>query len=70
MSFSPGDVVRLKSGGPHMTVGPPTLTTGDNESACKWFDAKGELKFASFDNSSLVKVEDTSSSFQAIRKTR
>jgi uncharacterized protein YodC (DUF2158 family) len=34
--FNPGDVVRLKSGGPSMTIGEPR-TVPFNGNACYWF---------------------------------
>ena len=34
----PGDVVRLKSGGPDMTV---EICNDDQEACCSWFDASG-----------------------------
>lgn len=43
--FSPGDVVRLKSGGPKMTV----LKLEDETAlACKWFDRNGKVHTDSF----------------------
>ena len=43
--FSPGDVVRLKSGGPKMTV----LKLEDETAlACKWFDRNGKVHKDSF----------------------
>ena len=64
MSFEVGDVVKLKSGGPKMTVSKPDrgfLVRGVNvegegqESTkvfCKWFE-KGEVKRASFNQEDL-----------------
>lgn len=50
--FSPGDVVRLKSGGPEMTV-----KAADNpaEVECQWFNGK-DNKEAWFPETSLEKV--------------
>ncbi|CAB3793939.1 YodC family protein [Paraburkholderia fynbosensis] len=45
-SFSVGDVVTLKDGGPRMTVtysGPVALNPGD-WLICEWFDEYGELR--------------------------
>jgi uncharacterized protein YodC (DUF2158 family) len=45
-SFSVGDVVTLRSGGPRMTVthaGPVALVEGD-WLVCQWFDEHGELR--------------------------
>ncbi len=47
MTFDIGDVVRLKSGGPKMTIlgtdGAPDVF------ACKWFDRNGRLNKDSFE---------------------
>jgi uncharacterized protein YodC (DUF2158 family) len=40
--FNPGDRVRLKSGGPEMTVGEFGAFASIEGYACEWFDAKGE----------------------------
>ena len=44
--FKPGDVVRLKSGGPRMTVdhiGPQHMASETNAAQCSWFqDEKGK----------------------------
>jgi len=37
--FAPGDIVRLKSGGPKMTV----LSLENGSVTCKWFDRNGKL---------------------------
>lgn len=47
--IKPGDVVRLKSGGPPMTVGAPVTTTVYE---CHWFDGM-ELRTARFHQDSL-----------------
>lgn len=55
--FNKGDIVRLKSGGPDMTV---DGTNQENEIVnCKWFDGS-ELKQSSFNRSSLEKKEEKS----------
>ena len=43
--FTPGDIVRLKSGGPKMTV----LDAQAKALRCKWFDRNGKLHTDSFD---------------------
>jgi uncharacterized protein YodC (DUF2158 family) len=46
VTYSVGDVVKLKSGGPRMTVthvGPVALAEGD-WLVCQWFDEQGELR--------------------------
>ena len=47
--FKPGDVVRLKSGGPMMTV----AHVGDDEIYCEWFDDKKEPQGRGFSPVSL-----------------
>ena len=37
-SFSPGDVVQLKSGGPRMTVAGPSEVHGADHVSCDWFE--------------------------------
>jgi len=53
-----GDVVRLKSGGPYMTIeliiSEPTIH-GDIKINCRWFDDQQLTHVSSFLNSSLVK---------------
>ena len=55
-----GDVVKLKSGGPAMTI---QHFTGDGDACCQWFDAKGDVKFSAFPQASLA--VDTPSKFIA-----
>jgi uncharacterized protein YodC (DUF2158 family) len=56
-SFSVGDVVRLKSGGPKMTVmwlpGPDT-----SGYTCAWFPSDEDRKILSFPAESLELVDD------------
>ena len=52
MSYRAGDVVRLKSGGPEMTVQP---YREDDHSYCQWFDV-AELRWDAFHDDSLVVV--------------
>lgn len=52
--FKVGDVVRLKSGGPDMTIG--TIEPGQPKFAsCRWFDGK-KLKQSTFPLDLLVLV--------------
>ena len=51
--FKDGDVVRLKSGGPKMTVS----EVSGSDCNCQWFDEK-KLLFGYFNSEALVKVED------------
>jgi uncharacterized protein YodC (DUF2158 family) len=44
-TFKPGDLVRLKSGGPKMTV---QKDAGSNQWECSWFDRNGKLQKGSF----------------------
>lgn len=56
--FKPGDVVRLKSGGPKMTVvkfGSYRMGTLDGY-LCQWFDTKGDLKSDVFTEEMLETV--------------
>jgi uncharacterized protein YodC (DUF2158 family) len=54
MQFNPGDVVRLKSGGPKMTI-----DSKDGEDYfCIWFDSKNEQKQNSFSGPVLEAVEN------------
>jgi uncharacterized protein YodC (DUF2158 family) len=52
--FNVGEMVRLKSGGPNMTV------DGDSGSRiiCAWFDHAGEFHRLDFDQEALEKVEE------------
>ncbi|ENO1790665.1 TPA: DUF2158 domain-containing protein [Vibrio alginolyticus] len=55
MVFEEGDVVRLKSGGPNMTV-----VEVDEEYGCfcQWFDEKGNLTQSTFNSKALEKPSD------------
>jgi uncharacterized protein YodC (DUF2158 family) len=53
--FSTGDIVRLKSGGPTMTVDKHSEYGGDV--VCQWF-AGSKLSIGGFPEGALVKVED------------
>jgi uncharacterized protein YodC (DUF2158 family) len=48
--FTKGDIVKLKSGGPTMTVKEPTE---DGELWCEWCDKEGKAQFRSFNPESL-----------------
>jgi len=52
--FKVGDIVRLRSGGPKMTV---CVMEGDRI-GCEWFDEKGEHKIRTFDKAVLDKIEE------------
>jgi uncharacterized protein YodC (DUF2158 family) len=49
MNFKKGDTVRLKSGGPLMTV----VETKGNQLLCQWFDKNEALQSRLFDVESL-----------------
>ena len=44
--FSEGDVVRLNSGGPKMTV---LQTKSGEQIKCQWFDRNGKIQTGDFD---------------------
>jgi uncharacterized protein YodC (DUF2158 family) len=50
--FEVSEVVKLKSGGPKMTVSNPS----DDSSSVTWFDAEGHIREATLDNALLEKV--------------
>ena len=52
-SFSPGDVVQMKSGGPVMTV----VSTDGDQVECHWFDEKNKPQSSSFPAVILEKYE-------------
>ena len=52
MDFSAGDIVRLKSGGPRMTI----RWIEDGDAYCEWFDDKNEIKGNRFSLASLDPV--------------
>jgi uncharacterized protein YodC (DUF2158 family) len=56
--FNVGDVVRLKSGGPAMTV----ENASSSRIICKWFDATSILFVEEFDQGTLEKVTPQSNS--------
>jgi uncharacterized protein YodC (DUF2158 family) len=51
-NFKPGDTVRMKSGGPLMTVS--HIRQQDGEIWCEWFDSKDEPQSRAFKATSLV----------------
>jgi uncharacterized protein YodC (DUF2158 family) len=64
--FKKGDVVKLASGGPKMTVtGEGAYGTGV---ACEWFDAKGNRQTGDFEPEALVKVPPTGAPQIVVRK--
>jgi uncharacterized protein YodC (DUF2158 family) len=54
--FKPGDVVRLKSGGPQMTVEKVASWNGAMTADCSWF-SDNKLQSGSFPLTSLKHVE-------------
>ena len=61
MEFKIGDVVRLKSGGPEMTVSQypfKTVDGGEHEGQveCTWFDSENRLKHKVFKVEELQKI--------------
>lgn len=51
----PGETVKLKSGGPLMTIS--HVDRENDLFHCEWFDSKGELKSGEFFSTSL-KIDD------------
>ena len=47
MKYKPGDLVRLRSGGPDMTVVSVT-TEPSEEYKCSWFDGDGKYGWSEF----------------------
>jgi uncharacterized protein YodC (DUF2158 family) len=58
MDFKPGDIVRLKSGGPPMVVDEIDKKQTPTIIACLWFDGS-QLEDGEFSPTSLVLVADT-----------
>jgi uncharacterized protein YodC (DUF2158 family) len=54
--FKPGDTVRLRSGGPLMTV---QLISSDGEVWCEWFDTKQEAQSRGIKATSLESDDGT-----------
>jgi len=61
--FKPGDVVRLKSGGPNMTIVKfGSFSMGTKEGyLCKWFGAKNVLTDEVFSDAELEAVDERAS---------
>ena len=57
--FNIGDIVRLKSGGPAMTVTDVDLNDDDGTYwvSCTWFDEKGQRASSSFPAATVETVE-------------
>jgi uncharacterized protein YodC (DUF2158 family) len=55
--FKPGDVVKLKSGGPAMTIAKYGKYSDGEKALCEWFDGKGEVKRDTFADYQLVAVK-------------
>lgn len=57
-TLKPGDVVQLKSGGPHMTVEwvGESAMGGGIVASCQWFDDKNKVSNRTFPPASLQKV--------------
>jgi uncharacterized protein YodC (DUF2158 family) len=61
--FKAGDIVRLRSGGPQMTV---VEYSPDNTYRCKWFDAKYNLSESSFVEDELEPAPKRGPMFEVI----
>jgi uncharacterized protein YodC (DUF2158 family) len=57
--MNPGDVVRLKSGGPIMTIRSTSNQTGNTVAYCDWF-VNDEHKSQPFRAEQLVKIDPNS----------
>ena len=68
MNFKAGDVVRLKSGGPDMTVA--SIATEDDfhcskgDVSCQWFDDKRTLQHAVFKPESLIDIKEANANIR------
>lgn len=62
MALQPGDVVRLKSGSPDMTV----RWVSDGDAHCTWFD-KTDQKTGSFPEAALEKAPPKSGVAKVVR---
>jgi uncharacterized protein YodC (DUF2158 family) len=61
MEFKPGDVVKLKSGGPKMTIekiGPRSSDNTEVVASCVWFTANEELKDGRFPRETLKSTQE------------
>lgn len=61
-SFSKGDVVMLKSGGPKMTINWLDGEGMGKVAHCQWFDNSDVIKSEVFGVSSLIKAEQSEDS--------
>jgi len=57
MNFQVGDVVKLKSGGPAMTV----KEVSDRGIICNWFDQDGKVQRQGFASGQLVTTDEAGS---------
>lgn len=65
--FKPGDVVRLKSGGPTMTVQRYVLQAGTEVAECSWF-AGTDLHTRDFRDDSLESASQSQTGTPLIRR--
>ncbi len=54
MAFKKGDIVKLKSGGPKMTIS----GFDHNLAICVWFDDNNEHKFTRIDQEALIIADE------------
>lgn len=72
MNFNPGDVVRLKSGGPLMSVervGKESLT-GEDTVWCTWFESSGHEQILQRGTFAPVVLEPAAKGIGSMRLTR
>ena len=55
--IKPGNVVKVKSGGPNMTVSAISDNLGTETVWCSWFDDKNKNQSGTFPLNTVVKVE-------------
>ena len=61
MNLNAGDVVKLKSDGPRMTIekiGPRSSTNGEDVAHCVWFDKDDQVKEGQFIPATLITVPE------------
>lgn len=58
--FKPGDVVRLKSGGPKMTIAFKYVNDDNNYMCTWWVETTSQFGEKSFEGATLVKVGNSS----------
>jgi len=60
MNLNAGDVVKLKSDGPRMTIEKigPRSSDGENVAYCVWFDKDDQMKYGQFIPVSLITVPE------------